>query len=57
MKAVNGDGYKLLGYLAWQGGKWYLRRRLPAPRTVALAGLAALSLGGAAAAAARKLAT
>jgi len=57
MKGVNGNGYKLLGYLAWQGGKWYLRRRLPSPRTVALAGIAALSLGGAAAAAARKFAT
>jgi hypothetical protein len=31
-------GYKLLGYLVWQGGRWYLRRRLPGvPVRVAVA--------------------
>jgi hypothetical protein len=38
---VNGIGYKLVGYLAWQGAKWYLRRRLPSGRAILLAGLGA----------------
>jgi len=41
---VNANGYKLFRYVAWQGGKWYLRRKLPSRRTVAVAGLAAFSL-------------
>ncbi|HEV2924294.1 MAG TPA: hypothetical protein VGW98_09695 [Solirubrobacteraceae bacterium] len=32
---------RLLGYVLWRGGKWYLRRRLPRARTLALRGLAA----------------
>ena len=44
-------GYKLLGFAVWQGGKWYVRRRLHgAARKVAIAGLAALVVGGAIAA-------
>jgi len=37
-------GYKLLGYVVWQGGKWYMRRRLPGvpPRAV----IAATAAGG-----------
>jgi len=42
------DGYRLLGYVVWRAGKWYLRRRLPS-RRVAAAG--ALALTGAVAAA------
>jgi hypothetical protein len=38
---MNGTAYKLLGYTVWHGGKWYLRRRLPSPRAIALSGLAA----------------
>jgi hypothetical protein len=35
-------GYKLLGYVVWQGGKWYVRRRLPgAPPRAVIAGVAA----------------
>jgi len=31
-------GYQLLGYAVWQGGKWYVRRRLPGvPLRVAIA--------------------
>ena len=38
---MSSNGYRLLGFAVWQGGKWYLRRRLPAPRRVLLAGLLA----------------
>jgi len=38
---MSANGYRLLGFAVWQGGKWYLRRRLPAPRRVLLAGLLA----------------
>jgi hypothetical protein len=35
-------GYKLLGYVVWHGGKWYLRRRYgKQARTVLLGGLVA----------------
>ena len=44
MVAVNQNGYKILGYVVWRGGKWYLRRRLPSTRTVALAGFAGISV-------------
>jgi hypothetical protein len=40
MAPVNGNGYKLLGYVVWRGGKWYLRRRLPSARTAAAVGIA-----------------
>jgi hypothetical protein len=48
MVAMNGNGYKLLGYVVWHGGKWYLRRRLPSTRLLAATILAVLT--GAAAA-------
>ncbi|HXM86250.1 MAG TPA: hypothetical protein VN889_01325 [Solirubrobacteraceae bacterium] len=41
--------YKLLGFAVWQGGKWYLRRRLPSRRALALTaagGLSALAAAG-----------
>jgi len=42
-------GYKLLGFVVWQGGKWYLRRRFEGlSRKLAIGGLGALLLGGAA---------
>ena len=40
---MSGNGYKLLGYVVWRGGKWYLRRRLPSARKVALAAGAVLT--------------
>jgi hypothetical protein len=40
MRSMNGNAYKLLGFAVWTGAKWYLRRRLPAPRKVVLSGLA-----------------
>ncbi len=40
-------GYKVLGFLVWQGGKWYLRRRVPdVRRKAAIAALGGLALGG-----------
>ena len=36
---MNGTGYKILGFLVWQGGKWYVRRNygryLPSATTAA----------------------
>jgi hypothetical protein len=43
------NGYRLLGFVVWRGAKWYLRRRLPSARTLAISGLA-LGAGVAAAA-------
>jgi hypothetical protein len=40
-------GYKILGFAVWQGGKWYMRRRLSAPKAkLAVAGLGAVVLAG-----------
>ncbi len=44
MLEVNGNGYKLLGYVVWHGAKWHLRRTMPSARTTAIAGVGALSL-------------
>ena len=38
---MSANGYKILGYLVWHGGKWYLRRRLPSPRKLVISGLLA----------------
>ena len=40
-------GYKLLGLAVWQGGKWYLRRRIPGvARKAAIAALAGVVIAG-----------
>jgi hypothetical protein len=40
-------GYKILGFAVWQGGKWYLRRRMQGVgRKVAIGALAAAAVGG-----------
>ena len=40
-------GYKLLGYVVWRGGKWYVRRRWPrARRGLAIGAVVALVLAG-----------
>jgi hypothetical protein len=44
---MNGTGYKLLGFAVYNGGKWYLRRRISVRR---IAVKAALAAGGLAAA-------
>jgi hypothetical protein len=43
MPATSRNRYSLLGYVVWQGAKWYLRRRLPSRRAFALGGVGALS--------------
>jgi hypothetical protein len=51
---MNAQRYRVLGYLVWRGGRWYLRRaylrRLPSRRTVVAAGGGALALTAALAA-------
>ena len=55
MAQLNNSRYGLLGYVVWQGGKWYLRRRMPRKRTLALAGAGALGTLTAGAALAKRL--
>ncbi len=40
---MNQNGEKLVWYLLWRGGRWYLRRKLPSTRTLALTGFAGVS--------------
>ena len=56
MSRANGNRYTLVGYLVWQGGKWYLRKRLPSPRKVLLTGAGALATCTAAVLVAKRLA-
>ena len=40
-------GYKVLGFVVWQGSKWYLRRRISGARAkVAIAGVGAAVVAG-----------
>ena len=40
-------GYKLLGFLVWQGGKWYVRRRVSGTSAkLAMVGVTAVVVGG-----------
>ena len=40
-------GYKLLGFVVWQGGKWYIRRRYSGVAAkAALAGLGVAVVAG-----------
>jgi hypothetical protein len=45
--------YKLLGYLVWNGGRWYLSHKAPSRRTMAL-GFVALAVTGLAVAGAKR---
>ncbi len=48
-------GYKLLGFAVWQGGKWYMRKRLSGIRPkLVVAGLSGLVLAGILAAVAQR---
>lgn len=45
-------GYKLLGFVVWQGARWYLRRRMSGTKAkVAVAGAGVLAAAGVALAA------
>ena len=57
MAGMNSSGYRLLGYAVWNGGKWYLRRRLPSTRVLALSALLAGSATTAAAVLIRRAAS
>jgi hypothetical protein len=40
-------GYKLLGFVVWQGARRYMRRKYPRlPRNLAIAGVAGLAVAG-----------
>jgi hypothetical protein len=55
MLAMSRKGYTLLGYVVWHGAKWYVRRRLPSPRVIAVSGvLACTGLAAAAVAIVRR---
>jgi hypothetical protein len=45
---MNGNRYKLLGFIVWHGGKWYLRRRLPVRRLLTFGALGAGALAASA---------
>ena len=38
---MSSNGNRLLGFIVWEGAKWYARRRLPSRRRVLLTGLLA----------------
>jgi hypothetical protein len=49
-------GYKVLGFVVWQGSKWYLRRRLGGQRAkLAAAGVGAVMLAAGAVVAGRQV--
>jgi hypothetical protein len=56
MSAVNGTRYKIVGFVVWQGGKWYLRKRARSARKLLVGGVIAASTLTAAALAAKRLA-
>jgi hypothetical protein len=53
---VNGNGYKLLGFAVWRGGKWYVRRKLPLRRRTAAGTLGMVAAAGAVALVVRRVA-
>jgi hypothetical protein len=55
MAKIAPNRYSILGYAVWQGARWYLRRRLPSRRRLALTGAGALATLTVAAALARRL--
>jgi uncharacterized membrane protein (GlpM family) len=55
MPRSSANRYSILGYVVWQGARWYLRRRLPSRRRLALAGAGALGTLAAATVLAKRL--
>jgi hypothetical protein len=56
MADMNSTRYKLLGFVVWQGGKWYVRKRVRSARKLAIGGVAAASTLTVAVLAAKRLA-
>ncbi|HSZ04400.1 MAG TPA: hypothetical protein VK778_04265 [Solirubrobacteraceae bacterium] len=56
MASFDKSRYGILGYVAWRGAKWYVRRRLPSKRKLALTGAGALATLTAAAVLGKRLA-
>lgn len=54
---MNGNRYKLVGFVVWQGGRWYLRKRIRSARRLAVGGAAVAGTLTAAALAAKRLAS
>ena len=36
---MSATAYRIVGYVVWKGGRWYLRQRLPPAGTLARRGL------------------
>jgi len=53
---VSPTAYRLLGFVVWHGGRWYLRGRLPSRRAVLGAAVGAAAGGVALVAIARRAA-
>jgi len=56
MTHMNATRYKLVGFVVWQGGKWYVRKRVRSARKLAIGGVAVASTLTVAALAAKRLA-
>jgi len=52
---MSANRYRIVGFVVWQGGKWYLRKRLRPVRKFAIGGLVAAGTLTAAALAAKRL--
>jgi hypothetical protein len=57
MMRMNANAYRILGYTVWRGAKWYLRKRLPSRRSLALGGLATAGTLGATVVVLRRIAS
>jgi hypothetical protein len=45
---MGGNGYRLLGFVVWKAGRWYLRRRVRSVRVIVRGGvIAAVGLAAA----------
>jgi hypothetical protein len=51
---MSSNAYRLLGYVVWSGGKWYVHRRYRTARVLMRSGALAAGALGVAAAAARR---
>ena len=51
---MSGTAYKALGFLAWRGGMWYLRRRSGVVKRIGAGALAASAVAAAGVAAAAR---